>query len=179
MKNYLELKIPIQRNAQWYRELCDAMQEERIPVRWQNGFYHITVAFLHDDNHVKELRDTFAQILSVRQAPSITLDKLEAFATQRGKEIVINLEPLHPSEELLALINEIRTAAINSGSQISKDFFIHITLGRIDAQDVTLDEVKDVISSIDFEPLKVSIREAEYRYFRGVTINRWTLLSNI
>ena len=52
MKNYIELKIPVQRNAQWYRELCDAMQEEHIPVRWQNGFYHITVAFVHDDIHV-------------------------------------------------------------------------------------------------------------------------------
>ena len=99
MKNYLELKIPVQRNAQWYRELCDAMQEERIPVRWQNGFYHITVAFLHNDNHVMELRDAFSQILSGRQAPSITLDKLEAFATQSGKEIVINLAPSHPSDE--------------------------------------------------------------------------------
>ena len=49
MKNYLELNIPFQRNAQWYRELSDAMQDERIPVRWQNGFYHITVAFIHDD----------------------------------------------------------------------------------------------------------------------------------
>ena len=177
MKNYLELKIPVQRNTQWYKELCDAMQEERIPVRWQNGFYHITVAFLHDDNHVKELRDAFAQILSDRPAPSITLDKLEAFATQSGKEIVINLAPSHPSDELLALIDEVRTAAINSGSQISKDFFIHITLGRIDAQDATLDEVKDIISSVDFEPFTVSIREAEHRYFRGATINRWTLPS--
>ena len=175
MKNYIELKIPVQRSAQWYRELCDAMQDERIPVHWQNGFYHITVAFIHDDNHVKELRDAFTQILSGRQAPSITLDKLEAFATQSGKEIVINLAPSNPSDELLSLINDIRTAAIKSGSQISKDFFIHITLGRIDTQDATLDEVKDVISSVDFEPFTVSIREAEYRYFRGATINRWTL----
>lgn len=175
MKNYLELKIPIQRNAQWYRELCDAMQDERIPVRWQNGFYHITVAFIHDDNHVKELRDAFIQILSGRQAPSITLDKLETFATQSGKEIVINLAPSHPSDELLSLINDIRTAAISSGSQISTDFIIHITLGRIDAQYATLDEVKDVITSVDYEPFTVSIRESEYRYFRGVTINRWTL----
>ena len=177
MKNYLELKIPVQRNARWYRELCDAMQGERIPVRWQNGFYHITVAFLHDDNHVKELGDAFLQILSKRQAPSITLDKLEAFATQSGKEIVINLAPSHPSHDLLALVDDIRTVAISSGSQISKDFFIHITLGRIDAQDATLDEVKDVLSTIDFEPFTVSIREAEYRYFRAATINQWTLPS--
>ena len=177
MKNYLELKIPVQRNARWYRELCDAMQGERIPVRWQNGFYHITVAFLHDDNHVKELGDAFSQILSKRQAPSITLDKLEAFATQSGKENVINLAPSHPSHDLLALVDDIRTVAISSGSQISKDFFIHITLGRIDAQDATLDEVKDVLSTIDFEPFTVSIRAAEYRYFRGATINQWTLPS--
>ncbi len=177
MKNYIELKIPVQRNAQWYRELCDAMQEERIPVRWQNGFYHITVAFVHDDTHVDILREAFSRILSGRKAPSITLDKIEAFQTQNGKEIIINIAPSHPSDELLTLINEIRTAAINSGSQISKDFFIHITLGRIDAQDATLDEVKDVISAIDFEPFTVSIREAEYRYFRGATINQWTLPS--
>lgn len=177
MKNYIELKIPVQRNAQWYRELCDAMQEERIPVRWQNGFYHITVAFIHNDSHVDILREAFSRILSGRKAPSITLDKIEAFQTQNGKEIIINIAPSHPSDELLTLINEMRTAAINSGSQISKDFFIHITLGRIDAQDATLDEVKDVLSTIDFEPFTVSIREAEYRYFRGATINQWTLPS--
>ena len=178
MKNYLEFKIPVHRNVQWHKELCEAMQEVRIPVRWQNGFYHITVAFLHDDLHVKELREAFSRILSGRKAPSITLDKIEAFQTQNGKEIIINIAPSHPSDELLTLINEMRTAAINSGSQISKDFFIHITLGRIDAQDATLDEVKDVLSTIDFEPFTVSIREAEYRYFRGATINRWTLPSN-
>ena len=177
MKNYIELKIPVQRNAQWYRELCDAMQEERIPVRWQNGFYHITVAFIHNDSHVDILGEAFSRILSGRKAPSITLDKIEAFQTQNGKEIIINIAPSHPSDELLTLINEMRTAAINSGSQISKDFFIHITLGRIDAQDATLDEVKDVLSTIDFEPFTVSIREAEYRYFRGATINQWTLPS--
>lgn len=140
------------------------MQEERIPVRWQNGFYHITVAFVHDDTHVDILREAFSRILSGRKAPSITLDKLEAFQTQNEKEIIINIAPSHPSDELLTLINEMRTAAINSGSQISKDFFIHITLGRIDAQDVTLDEVKQAISFISFSPFMVSIREAEYRY---------------
>lgn len=176
MKNYIELKIPIQRNIQWYRELCDAMQEERIPVRWQNGFYHITVAFVNDDTHVDILREAFSRILSGRKAPSVTLDKLEAFQTQNGKEIIINIAPSHPSDELLTLINEMRTAAINSGSQISKDFFIHITLGRIDAQDVTLDEVKQAISFISFSPFMVSIREVEYRYFRADTIGRWTLI---
>lgn len=176
MKNYLELKIPIQRNTQWYRELCDAMQDERIPVRWQNGFYHITVAFVHDDTHVDILREAFSRILSRRKAPSVTLDKIEAFQTQNGKEIIINIAPSHPSDELLTLISEIRTAAINSGSQISKDFFIHITLGRIDAQDVTLDEVKQAISFISFSPFTVSIREAESRYFRADTIGRWTLI---
>ena len=176
MKNYIELKIPIQRNTRWYRELCDAMQDERIPVRWQNGFYHITVAFVHDDTHVDILREAFSRILSGRKAPSVTLDKIEAFQTQNGKEIIINIAPSHPSDELLTLINEIRTTAINSGSQISKDFFIHITLGRIDAQDVTLDEVKQAISFISFSPFTVSIREAEYRYFRAGTIGRWTLI---
>ena len=176
MKNYIELKIPVQRNAQWYRGLCEVMQEKRIPVRWQNGFYHITVAFMHDDTHVDILREAFSRILFGRKAPLITLDKIEAFQTQNGKEIIINIAPSHPSDELLTLINEIRTAAINSGSQISKDFFIHITLGRIDAQDVTLDEVKQVISFISFSPFTVSIREAEYRYFRADTIGRWTLI---
>lgn len=176
MKNYLEFKIPVQRNVQWYKDLYEAMQEVRIPVRWQNGFYHITVAFLHDDLHVKELREAFACILSGKKAPSITLDKLEVFQTQSGKELIINLAPSHPSDELLTLINELRSAAINSGSQISKDFFIHITLGRIDAEDADLDEIKDIISSISFSPFKVSIKEAEYRYFRADTIDHWKFI---
>ena len=101
---------------------------------------------------------------------------MEVFQTQSGKELIINLDPSHPSDELLTLINELRSAAINSGSQISKDFFIHITLGRIDAEDAGLDEIKDIISSISFSPFKVSIKEAEYRYFRADTIDHWKFI---
>ena len=87
MKNYLEFKIPVQRNAQWYKELCEAMQEVRIPVRWQNGFYHITVAFLHDDLHVKELREAFACILSGKKAPSITWTNWKFFKLSQEKNL--------------------------------------------------------------------------------------------
>ena len=97
MKNYLEFKIPVQRNAQWYKDLYEAMQEVRIPVRWQNGFYHITVAFVHDDLHVKELRETFARILSGKKAAYADYRKVR----DEAQELVIalrNVESLYDAE---------------------------------------------------------------------------------
>jgi 2'-5' RNA ligase len=153
-----------------------AMLDEKIPVRWQKGFYHITIVFVNDDMHVAELKNAFSKVLATRKATMITLDKLEAFRTQSGREIVINLAPSNPSPELSALINDLRKEATDLGANINPNFFIHVTLGRIDAHDADLNEVKRILSSISLPIITHPIREVEYLYRQNHTsICRWTL----
>ena len=174
--NYLELKIPIRTKTQWYNELCEAMQEERIPVRWQNGFYHITAVFVNDDLRVAELREAFSRVLTGIKAPSITLDTLNAFLTSSRREIIVNLAPSHSSAEQLALINNLRATATEVGANINPDFKMHITIGRVDAREATLDDVRRIISTIDVSPMTVPVKDINYLYLSNhAPIARWTL----
>lgn len=44
MKSYLEIKVPISHDDYWFRELRDLL--DGVDIRWQRGYYHITMAFL-------------------------------------------------------------------------------------------------------------------------------------
>ena len=55
MKNYLELKVPVRREAAWFNNLRNALAKAGVPVTWQKSEYHITVAFMKDDQHVEEI----------------------------------------------------------------------------------------------------------------------------
>ena len=46
MKTYLEIKVPLRYDAIWFEELRRAFQQ--IEVKWQTGFFHITMAFIDD-----------------------------------------------------------------------------------------------------------------------------------
>ena len=46
MKSYLEIYVPIQFDEPWFVELRNALTG--VPVRWQTGYYHITMAFLNE-----------------------------------------------------------------------------------------------------------------------------------
>ena len=174
--NYLELKFPVREDAQWFFQLSMEMLQAKIPVRWQRGFFHITAVFVYDNQRVTELREAFSRVLAGRKAPKIKVDKLDAFLTSSGREIILNLSPSQPSEELLALINDLRTAAQNVGAHINPNFLLHITIGRIDAREAALDDVRRVISAIDVKPVIAPIRDINYLYLANHTpIAHWTL----
>ena len=46
MKTYLELKVPIQYDSTWFAELRKALND--ISVKWQKGFFHITMVFIDE-----------------------------------------------------------------------------------------------------------------------------------
>lgn len=174
-KNYLELKVPVRQDAEWFANLRDEMESESVPVKWQRGYYHITVVFVNDNKHVPQLLSAFDHILEGRKAPSMTIDTLDAFKTRSGMEYVVNLTASHPSEELITLIDELRNDAKSIGANIDTDFFIHITLGRIDADATTLDCINSVINRISIPSYTLVLKEAEYRYYRGRSICTWNL----
>ena len=44
MKSYIEIKVPISFDEYWFQELRDLLNG--VDIRWQRGYYHITMAFL-------------------------------------------------------------------------------------------------------------------------------------
>ena len=58
MKTYLEIKVPINYDDPWFKELRNHFAG--IPVRWQKDFYHITLVFVNDtlrtSEHVQSVR---------------------------------------------------------------------------------------------------------------------------
>ena len=49
MKSYLEIQVPLRYDAHWLEGLRTALHQ--INVRWQMGYYHITMAFLDETGY--------------------------------------------------------------------------------------------------------------------------------
>ena len=175
MSNYLELKVPVSWSAEWFGVLRREMEEAGIGVRWQKAYYHITIAFINNDEPVKAISAAFNNLLARYDAPSLTFDKIDAFETKSGDEIIIDLTASRPSAEFTVLAESLRNAARNAGAEIDGSFLLHVTLGRIDAQNTSLESAKRITEGIMIKPFEMTLKEAEYRYFRGESIRRWTL----
>lgn len=174
-RNYLELKIPICQNAEWLSNLCDAMAKEGIYVKWQNDWYHITVMFAYDNKHIKELQSAFDKMLDNHEVPVMVLDELGVFTTRGGHQHVVYLTSSKASMEVTSLIECLRGEAKSIGANIDPDFRLHISLGRIDAHAYSIEQVQTIIEKIKVPDFAIDISEAEYRYFRGHTIQRWQM----
>ncbi|MBO4658547.1 MAG: hypothetical protein J5637_02870 [Prevotella sp.] len=77
MQSYLEIQVPIK-----YDDLCLEALRRRfaaIPVRWQKGFYHITMVFINNKPKGIDMRPLLEKHLSTAQAPTVSLDLLDAF----------------------------------------------------------------------------------------------------
>jgi 2'-5' RNA ligase len=171
--NYLELKIPIKKNAEWFVALRNAMASEGIPVKWESGSFHITAVFIYDDQPVEELKSAFSRRLTARKAPSLTLDKLDAFTTKN--DIIVNVTASQLSESLAALIEEVRSEAASRNVDMRRSFILHITLGRIDMTAANLPMVKKIIDSIAIPAFTLYIKKANYRYKGGKIIQTWQM----
>lgn len=175
MSNYLKFEVPIYQSAKWFVNLRRAMAEAKIPVRWQPGGFHLTVAFISNDQPVKALSVAFDKQLSDRKAPLQTFDKVDAFETKTGDEFILHLTSTQLSPTLQTLVDSLRKGANNIGAVIENDFILHVTLGRIDAKKATLEQVRRIAESIQVPPFTLLLQKAEYRYFRGKSIQRWTM----
>lgn len=175
MSNYLEIKVPIRWNAKWFAELRDAVASEGIPVKWQTRFFHITVAFINNDEPVEVIKDAFDRMLADRCALSLTLDKLDAFVANDAPVIIVNLTASHTPPEFNILVYQLRETALENGAVIYGNFLLHVTLGRIDTDNASLGQVKEIVSGIKVPPFALQLDEAEYRYYRGESICSWKM----
>lgn len=175
MSNYLELKVPIRGETTWFKRLRRAMAAADIPVRWQRGWYHITVAFIEDDQRVATLREAFDRVLTGRHAPLLTLDRVDAFRAKNRPEVIVNLTSSQPSPELLSLMDTLRNEVLKAGVHMECDFRLHITLGRTTDPGVTEEQVRNITDGMQVQPFTLALMEAEYRYFRGACIRHWKM----
>ena len=178
MSNYLEIKVPISQDADWFVALRDTVDKEcgKERVKWQRGHYHITVAFFKDCHHVDELKGIFDELMHGAVAPELTFDDVNAFVTRDGKEIIVNLTASKPTAMFAAFVDRLREAARRTGAEMEPDFRLHVTLGRMATGELTIEDANEVMESIEIHPFTLTLNEVEYRYRPSPKICSWRLL---
>ena len=166
-KSYLEIKVPISFDVPWFCELREALKD--IPVRWQRNYYHITMAFINDTQHLSEVESIMHKYLDNERPVTITFDTLDVFIADTGM-FIVNLTASHIPDEFEKLVDDIRFDICCTNSDMQSDFRLHVTLGRIAEPKNDIEEVGFLIDEIDLKPFTLTLNEVEYRLFRGRSI---------
>ena len=172
MKTYLEIKVPISYSAHWFSELRKALKD--MPVLWQKGYYHITVAFIDDTQHLSDVEAIMHKYLDHALPVNITFDKLDVFTAGSGL-MIVHLGTNNIPKGFQTLVENIRRDISCTNSNIQSDFKLHVTLGRISEPETNIEDVGFLIDEIDFMPFTLTLNEVEYRIFRGRSIYKSTL----
>jgi len=172
MKSYIEIKVPIRYEESWFEELRDLL--DGVDIRWQRGYYHITMAFLDDAPDGVNLVPGLNRILEDAVAPEITFDTLDAFASGYHRQ-VIHLTTTDAPQDFLGLVEDIRQYFQAKGCRMQSDFKLHVTLGRVQDPRMNVHKLKDIISRVDLPTMTMTLTGVEYRIFRGKTLGLWKL----
>lgn len=173
MKSYLEIKVPITFDDYWFWELRDLL--DGVDIRWQRGYYHITMAFLDFAPDGVDLVPGLDELLGEAVAPIITFDTLDAFASGAHRQ-VIHLTTSNIPEDFIALVKDVRQYFKAKGCIMQSDFRLHVTLGRVHDPKMNVRKLKDIISQVEMPSFTMELTEVEYRVFRGKTLGLWKLL---
>ena len=174
MTTYLELKVPISFEDSWFRELRSLLDD--VNIRWQRGFYHITIAFLDYAPDNVNMRPGLNELLNDAVAPAITFDKLDAFASGYHRQ-VIHLTTTDAPKDFLELVEDIRQFFKAKGCQIQSDFKLHVTLGRVQDPRMTVRKLQDIISQVMLPTITLDLTDVDYRIFKdyGKPLAHWKL----
>ena len=175
MKSYLEIKVPISFNDYWFRELRDLL--DGVNIRWQRGFYHITMAFLDFAPDGINMVPGLNERLEEAMAPTITFDRLDAFTAGGGRTQVIYLTTTQVPEDFMALVQDIRHYFKAKGCVIQSDFKLHVTLGRVQDPRVNLRFIKEAIGQVELPAMTLDLTDVDYRVFKdyGKPLAHWML----
>jgi len=173
MQSYIEIKVPIGWEEPWFQELRDVL--DGVNIRWQHGYYHITMAFLDETPHGVDLLTGLNRLLQQATATTMTFDKLDAFATGGGRRQVIYLTTSDTPSGFASLVDDIRAHFTARGSVIQSAFKLHVTLGRVDDRRMNLGKLQQAISQVEVPSTTLTLNDVEYRIFRGKTLGRWKL----
>ena len=164
MQSYLAIDVPIKTNAKWYQSLVSALSG--YAITWQGGF-HITVAFINDElseEAIQNVERTLHPILSKTAVQTICLNKLDAFTTLKGDQHIICITSVEPSRQFLKLVDDIKGQLAEFNVT---PFRMHITLGRVDASNVNLAELKSKIESLQQPNFNINLTKVKYRMYQG------------
>ena len=176
MQTYLEVQLPISKNARWISDLKN--QLKGVPVRWQNGFYHITLAFLDDSPNKLDVSSVIDRHMKTAAIYNLCFDKLDAFTTNSSKMHIINLTATDIPEPFMNWVNGIRTDLEANGCLMQSGFRLHVTLGRVDSSAIKIDRLQGIIENFKMPSFVLPLRSFDYREFRGESIKRWEINDN-
>lgn len=172
MKSYLEIQVPISYDLPWFIELRELFSGRQ--VKWQTGYYHITMAFLDDTRNLPEVEAIMHKYLDNANAVKITFNKLDVFTANNGMQI-IHLTTDKIPNEFQKLVNDLRYDICKTSTRILSEFRLHVTLGRIKEPIIDIKHVSSLIDKINFIPFTLMLNDVEYREFRGRSIYKNTL----
>ncbi len=173
IKSYIEIKVPISWDEPWFQDLREEL--DGVNIRWQRGYYHITMAFLDKTPQGVDLVTGLNRLLQPAAAPTMTFDRLDAFATSDGRRQVIYLTTSDTPAHFLTLVEDIRSHFKARGCVIQSDFKLHVTLGRVDDNRMNVAKLKAIISKVDLPATTLTLSNVEFRIFRGKTLGLWKL----
>ncbi len=164
MKTYLELHVPLPPDAPWLQELRQVLRT--IPVKWQQGFYHITMAFIDDTPMEIDLCPIFLKHLQDFPAPMMTFDRLDFFTANSGGQVIYLTASAIP-QSFLELTEAIRRDLKDAGCVMQSDFRLHVTLGRVRERD---ERLKELIETVQVPPFTLKLTDIDYRMYKGKTL---------
>ena len=148
-------------------------------TRWQDGHFHVTVAFINDEVDVagaEMLAEVIDGELAGMAAPVLTFNTLEAFTTQGGGMHIVYLTASRVPEEWAAFVDRLRAKLIGLGYHPGP-FRLHVTLARVPAGSIGLEDLRRRIGRIDVPKMSLTLTNADYRFFREFkrAVREWTL----
>ena len=177
-KSYLQFHLPLDRRAGWYRALKATLDGVR-GTRWQDGHFHVTVAFINDEVDVAgagKLAEVMDGELAGMAAPVLTLDTLEAFTTQGGGMHIVYLTASRVCGDWAAFVDRLRSKLIGLGYYLGP-FRLHVTLARVPAASIDLDALRHRIGRVAAPRISSTLTKADYRFYREFmrAFREWTL----
>lgn len=172
MQTYLEVKLPVSTNARWFNNLKERL--DGVPVRWQDGYYHITIAFIDEapsDHDVSSIIDKYINSLMIHE---LTFDKLDVFTAGNAGTHIVNLTISDVPDLFKSWVTALRNELSENGCVMESDFRLHVTLGRVDPS-IDLKSVQEEVAKVSIPSFSLPLHVFEYRYFRGNTIKLWNV----
>ncbi|MBQ3382055.1 MAG: 2'-5' RNA ligase family protein [Bacteroidales bacterium] len=162
-QTYIEIEVQLRQSAEWMGELKQVMQEAYVPVRWQNGYYHITLAFLEKVPSIEEVIAIMNRHLASFEAPELTFDKLDAFGKRSGGGVVF-LTCSEVPESFMQMVDALRQDLEAAGCMIESDFKLHVTLGRVNKDvHVEADLLRELTESVDVPAFSLRLNVCNYK----------------
>lgn len=172
METYLEILVPFSKNAKWFLNLRAVLRQSNIPVRWQNEEkypYHITMAYLDYTPEGVRLETILDKHFAEWPVPELIFDRIDVFETKKRGDLIINLtsSPANIPDGFKAKIASVRKDLEESGCRIESDFKLHVTLGRIKAeQKIECSTVSNLIAGVKIPSFSLVLTDVEHRKAR-------------